>query len=165
MKLKSLFLIIFCTLFIVGCSTEITKENRLTLPEGIPDFVKGSDFEKIDWDKKAAVFNGDILGNKDKSGVIGVSMTSINIDQKWMWHIWDNKNLEKSKLTAVSFHRETETVHPILKDGWTIGLDGKNNGADAHAVSFVNIPKAGEWAVLLYIDGELFDILVYEIKE
>jgi hypothetical protein len=46
-----------------------------------------------------------------------------------------------------------------------IGLGGENNGADAHTPSSVNILKAGEWAILLYTDGKLFDILVYEINE
>jgi hypothetical protein len=29
----------------------------------------------------------------------------------------------------------------------------------------VNVPLKGEWAMLLYVDGELFDILVYDITE
>ena len=105
-----------------------------------------------------------MIGNENKSGVIGADMPSLEINQKWMWHLWGIEN-PGNRLTVVGFHRETGTVHQILTTGWTIGLGGENNGADAHTPSNVNIPKAGEWAILLYTDGELFDVLVYEINE
>ena len=165
MKLKSLGLIFFSMLFmILGCSQNETVESKLTLPEDIPNFVEESEFEKVDWDKKSTTFNGNIIGNENKSGVIGADMPSLN-GQKWMWHLWGVENPKETELTVVGFHRETGTVHQILTTGWTIGLGGENNGADAHAPSSVNIPKTGEWAVLLYTDGELFDKLVYEINE
>jgi hypothetical protein len=90
-----------------------------------------------------------IIGNNKKSGVIGADMPSININQKWMWHLWGIENpRETIELTDVGFHRETETVHQILTTpNWTIGLGGENNGADAHTPSSVNIPLAGEWAI------------------
>jgi len=53
------------------------------LPEGIPNFVQASDFEKIDWEQKAMTFNNNILGNKNKSGAIGADAPSLNV-QKWM---------------------------------------------------------------------------------
>ena len=166
MTLKSMVFIFLSMLFFVaGCSTNETVESKLNLPEDIPNFVKESDFEKVDWDIKAMKFNGNIIGNENKSGVIGADMPSININQKWMWHLWGIENPQETELTAVGFHRETGTVHQILTTGWTIGLGGENNGADAHTPSSVNIPKAGEWAILLYTDGKLFDILVYEINE
>lgn len=151
--------------FLVGCSTNETVESKLTLPEDIPDFVQESDFESIDWERKAVEF-GDrgIIGNENKSGVIGADMPSLNA-QKWMWHLWGIKNSTKTALTVVGFHKETGTVHQILTTGWTIKLGGENNGADAHAPSSVKIPKPGEWAILLYSDGKLFDKLVYEINE
>jgi hypothetical protein len=165
LKLKSLGLIFFSMLFmILGCSQNETVESKLTLPEDIPNFVEESEFEKVDWDKKSTTFNGNIIGNENKSGVIGADMPSLN-GQKWMWHLWGVENPKETELTVVGFHRETGTVHQILTTGWTIGLGGENNGADAHAPSSVNIPKTGEWAVLLYTDGELFDKLVYEINE
>ena len=165
MKIKSLGLIFFSMLFmILGCSKNETVESKLTLPEDIPSFVEESDFEKVDWDKKSTTFNGNIIGNENKSGVIGADMPSLN-GQKWMWHLWGVENPKETELTVVGFHRETGAVHQILTTGWTIGLGGENNGADAHAPSSVNIPKAGEWAVLLYTNGKLFDKLVYEINE
>lgn len=68
------------------------------------------------------------------------------------------------KLTVVGFHNQSETVHQILTDGWTTGLGGANNGADAHIPSNVKIPQPGEWAIFLYKDKKLFDILFYELK-
>ena len=85
--------------------------------------------------------------------------------EKWMWHIWGVEEPENKKLTIVGFHKETEAVHQILIDGWTKGLGGPNNGADAHIPSNVKISESGDWAILLYIDEKLFDILVYEINE
>lgn len=90
-------------------------------------------------------FNGNIIGNENKSGVIGADMPIININQKWMWHLWGVEEPLETDLTVVGFHRDTRTVHQIITTGWTIGLGGENNGADAHAPSSVNIPKSGEW--------------------
>jgi hypothetical protein len=130
----------------------------------IPAFVQTSDLEMINWNRKAVNFSNNILGNENKSGVIGADMPSININQKWMWHLWGIENPKETELTVVGFHRETGTIHQILTTGWSIGLGGENNGADAHTPSSVNIPTAGEWAILLYVDGKLFDVLVYNIN-
>lgn len=166
MKLKPILLLFLSMLFYVGgCSKEDTIKSKLTLPEDIPDFVEVNDFEKIDWDKRAVKLNDHIIGNENKSGVIGADMPSVNINQKWMWHLWGIENPRETKMTVVGFHRETKNVYRLLTDGWSIGLSVENNGADAHQPSSVNIPKAGEWAILLYTNGELFDILVYDIKE
>jgi hypothetical protein len=166
LKLKPMvFIFLSMLVLVVGCSSNETVESKLTLPEDIPKFVEESDFEKVDWDRKAVTFNDNIIGNENKSGVIGADMPSININQKWMWHLWGVENPKETELTVVGFHRETGTVHQIITTGWTIGLGGENNGADAHAPSSVNIPKIGEWVILLYTDGKLFDKLVYEINE
>ena len=159
------FIFLSMLFLVAGCSTNETVESKLTLPDDIPDFVRESDFKTIDWERNAVEFGGrGIIGNENKSGVIGADMPSLN-GQKWMWHLWGIENAKNTKLTVVGFHKESETVHPILIDGWTKGLGGANNGADAHVPSGVKIPKSGEWAILLYTDEKLFDILVYEIKE
>ncbi|MBM7571930.1 DUF4871 domain-containing protein [Aquibacillus albus] len=130
-----------------------------------PNFVNEKDFETIDWERKANEFGDNrMTGNKNKSGVIGADMPSLS-NQKWMWHLWGIENPQNKSLTVVGFHKESETVHQILTNGWTIGLSGPNNGADAHTPSTVKIPDPGEWAILLYINEELFDVLVYEINE
>jgi hypothetical protein len=138
-------------------------KNRFEMPEDIPEFVQPNDFEMINWDQRAAIFNGNILGNERKSGVIGADAPSLT-GQKWMWHLWGNKS---SELTVVGFHRESSTVHSVLEGGWKwkVELGGGNNGADAHAPTTVKIPQKGEWAILLYDGEELFDILIYDINE
>jgi len=166
LKSKTIGFIFVSMLFLViGCSKNETVESMYDLPENVPDFVSESDFEKIDWDKKAVILNRGIVGNKNKSGVIGADVPSIDAKPKWMWHLWGIENPMGTELTVVGLHRETNTVHPILTTGWTTGLGGPNNGADAHAPSNVTIPMAGEWAILLYTDDELFDVLIYEINE
>ena len=164
MKTLRLILISLTMLIsVVACSNEKVNEE-ITLPEGIPDFVHMNDFEKINWENKAVVFGTrGIIGNENKSGVIGADAPSLN-GQKWMWHLWDVP--EDVEMTVVGFHRETQKIHQILNwPGWTIQLGGPNNGADAHAPSSVKIPETGEWAVLLYTDGKLFDTLIFEINE
>lgn len=140
-------------------------ENMGPVTEDLPSFVEESHFGKVDWNKKAVKFNGNIIGNENKSGVIGADMPSLNNNQKWMWHLWGIESIGQTKLTVVGLHRETNSIHQILSTGWTINLGGENNGADAHVPSSVNIPQPGEWAILLYTDGELFDILVFDINE
>jgi hypothetical protein len=137
--------------------------NRVSLPEDLPDHVQEHDFEKINWSRKATTFGRNIIGNENQSGIIGADMPSLTA-QKWMWHLWDTN---ASELTVVGFHKESKTVHPVLNNGysWTIGLGGENNGADVHAPSAVTIPERGEWAFLLYADGELFDLIVLEINK
>lgn len=166
MKLRILGCIFLSMLILmIGCSRNETVESKFDLPADIPDFVVESDFEKIDWDKKAVKFNGNIIGNEDKSGVIGADMPSITTTQKWMWHLWWNEDHAANDLTVVGFHRDTGTVHPIVTSGWTIILSGPNNGADAHAPSSVHLPEPGEWAILLYTNEKLFDVLIYDINE
>lgn len=134
-----------------------------TLPVNIPNFVQQRDFEKIDWNRSAVNLGNNIMGNENKSGVIGADKPSVGINQKWMWLLWGIENPKETKVTIVGFHRETKTAHQILTAGWTIGLGGENKGADAHSPSSVNLPLSGEWAIILYVDGKIFDILVYNI--
>ena len=165
MKRITMMLILLSMFIVVGCTSDKAVYSKTVLPDNIPNFVREGDFETINWERKAVEF-GDrgIIGNKNKSGVIGAGMPSLN-GQKWMWHLWGIENARNTKLTVVGFHKESETVHQILIDGWTTGLGGANNGADAHIPSSVKMPESGEWAILLYTDEKLFDILVYEIKE
>lgn len=154
-------LMVTVLLLLVGCSM---NEKAVAQPKDLPDFVQESDFKSIDWDKKAVEFGErGIIGNEDKSGVIGANMPSLNT-QKWMWHLWGSEERD-TKLTIVGYHRDSKTVHPILVDGWTIGLGGPVNGADAHTPSSVKIPKPGEWAILLYMNESYFDTLIYDFNE
>ena len=165
MKRIAMMLILLSMFIVVGCTSDKEVYSKTVLSDNIPNFVREGNFETINWERKAVEF-GDrgIIGNENKSGVIGAGMPSLN-GQKWMWHLWGIENATNTKLTVVGFHKESETVHQILIDGWTTGLGGANNGADAHIPSSVKIPESGEWAILLYTDEKLFDILVYEIKE
>jgi len=171
-KKLRLSIILFSVLFLLAAcisdntsksESDKTVKRNIVLPDDIPKFVKESDFKEIDWEKKAVRFNG-MLGNENKSGVIGADAPSLNT-QKWMWHLWGINNPTKTNLTVVGYHKESGTAHKILTEGWTTSLAPPNNGADAHTPSNVKIPKPGEWAMLLYTDETLFDILVYDIEE
>ncbi len=149
---------------VVGYEADSREVVQDGLPNNIPSFVQEIDMQKIDWERKAVRFGdrGILLGNENKSGIIGADEPNLNATRKWMWHLW---GIEQADLTVVGYHRETKTVHQIITDGWTKEVAGKVNGADAHVPSNVQIPMAGEWAMLLYTDGELFDILVLDINK
>ncbi|WP_270180901.1 hypothetical protein [Alkalihalobacillus sp. CinArs1] len=155
------WMIIIGTLFLVlaGCTS---NKEAVTLPDNIPEHVSEKDFEEIDWERKAEPFaDGNMIGNENKTGVIGMDQPSLE-GQKWMWHLW---GVEDTELTVVGYHRESGTVHQILAGAWTIPLGGENNGADSHAPSSVIVPKKGEWAMLVYTGDSLFDTLIYEIEK
>lgn len=77
-----ILIVMSITFLLTGCS-----KKEAMLPEGIPDFVKDSDFEKIDWSNKATTFNNDMVGHKNKSGILADDMSDINKAHKWMWHL------------------------------------------------------------------------------
>lgn len=164
-KVKNLnlfFLTVILGIIISGC----TEEKKVALPDSLPDFVLESDIGMIDWDRQAVEFDG-MLGNQNIVGVIGADMPSLD-GQKWMWHLWGIDEELDSEFTVVGYHKESQTVHPILingNNGWSITLGGENNGADAHAPSSVKFNDQGEWALLLYVNDELFDIIVLTINE
>ncbi|MGE7109849.1 hypothetical protein [Lysinibacillus sp. NPDC047702] len=161
--MKRCILVFTVLLFLAGC---VMNEKAVVLPDDLPDFVQESDFASINWDKKAEVFGdrGSIVGNINKSGVIGADAPSLST-QKWMWHLWGVEPTLDTELTIVGYHKDSKTVHPILINGWTTGLGGPNNGADAHTPSSVKIPEPGVWAILLYINGSYFDTLIYDITQ
>lgn len=175
------FIFLSMLFLIVGCSknetnnTNETVKSKLTMPKDTPDFVQESDFEKVDWDKTAAVVDtgtrDDVVGNKNKLGIIGPELNSdgepdIKINQiyKWLWLFW---GIEKGELTVVGYNQDTSKITPVLSEGWSkngIG-GGKFEGADASLPSNVVFREAGKWALLVYIDGKFFDILVFKINK
>ncbi|WP_052427548.1 hypothetical protein [Neobacillus niacini] len=172
MKVKTFFVAFLLCLFVIsGCESskvqKVQNSTNITLPKDIPSFVKEKDFEKVDWDRMATEFDtgerNDMFGNKNKIGIIGPELKPKEID-KWLWHFW---GINKGEFTVVGYNNNTSKISPILSDGvWSrngIG-GGKVNGADASIPSNVVLPEAGKWALLVYIDGKLFDTLVMDIK-
>lgn len=164
MKGRSL-LAVLCCLMLLGCTVD---DEKIVLPDDAPDFVKMKDIEGIDWDNKAMEFGRRyMIGNENKTGIIGADMPSLK-GQKWMWHLWDVPS--DVELTVVGIHKETQSIHQVLYEHdrkshyWTREMAGPNNGADAHMPSNVKFPESGEWAFLVYADGELYDIVVLEVS-
>ncbi|MEC2058013.1 DUF4871 domain-containing protein [Peribacillus psychrosaccharolyticus] len=168
MKIKSLFIALFICLFVVsGCTSTTVNPNKISLPEDIPNFVTERDFNKIDWDRTTVAFDtgtsSDMVGNKNKLGIIGPELKPNEVE-KWLWHFW---GIDQGNFTIVGYNQDTSTISPVLSDGsWSrTGVSsGKINGADASLPSNVELPKAGKWALLVYIDDQLFDTLVMDIK-
>ncbi|MEH7246073.1 hypothetical protein V7114_04670 [Neobacillus niacini] len=169
MRIKSVAFIFLSVFFLlVGCSTNETVDSKLALPEDLPDFVQKSDFEKVDWNRTVTEFDtgtrDDMVGNKNKVGIIGAELKPNKVE-KWLWHFW---GIDQGELTVVGYNKDTSKITPVLSDGvWSkdgVG-GGKIEGADASLPSNVVLLEVGKWALFVYIDGKLFDILVYEVKE
>lgn len=168
MKIKSLLIALFICLFVVsGCTSTTVNPNKISLPEDIPNFVTEKDFQKIDWDRTAAAFDtgtrSDMVGNKNKLGIIGPELKPNEVE-KWLWHFW---GIDQGEFTLVGYNQDTFTINPVLSDGSWSGTSiggGEMNGTDASLPSNVELPKAGKWALLVYIDDQLFDTLVMDIK-
>ncbi|MFN7251543.1 MAG: hypothetical protein ACK4M9_12220 [Anaerobacillus sp.] len=172
MKVKLLctaFLV--CLIVLSGCETSKVQKAQnsieITLPEDIPSFVKEEDFSKIEWDRVATEFDtgerNDMVGNKSKIGIIGSELKPKEV-HKWLWHFW---GIDKGELTVVGYNKNTSMISPVLSnETWSRnGIGGEVNGADGSMPSNVVLPEAGEWALLVYIDGEFFDTLVIEVKD
>ncbi|MBM7702151.1 hypothetical protein [Metabacillus iocasae] len=159
--MKKRWVFLLALFLLTSCSNQV-NHSTVESPDNLPNFFNEQDLEKIDWNKQAKILeNKNMIGNENKLGVIGANMPSLN-GQKWMWHLW---GIQPKELTIIGFHKETNTIYPILKDEqWTIEMAGALNGADAHKPSSVEIPQKGEWAFLTYTDGKLFDILVHHIE-
>ncbi|WP_148359469.1 hypothetical protein [Peribacillus simplex] len=173
MKVKILFTAcLFCLFVISGCDSSNVKDvqntNEFSLPKDIPSFVKVKDFEEIDWGRKAIEFDtgerSDMFGNKNKLGIIGPELKPKEVE-KWLWHFW---GIDSGEFTVVGYNQDTSKISPVLSDGTWSGNGiggGKLNGADASNPSNVVLPEAGKWALLVYIDGKLFDTLVTDINQ
>jgi hypothetical protein len=171
LKTKSALITLSCCLFITtGCipdkEKEVVKPVAAENETDLPGFVKEADFEGIDWDKTVTKIgsNGtsDILGNPDKVGYIGPALQAQHAE-KWLWHFFGET---EGKLAVVAYHHETSEKASVLTTGYTTTFSGGAlYGADATMPSNVSLPKAGKWALLVYIDEVLFDTLVLEAGE
>lgn len=161
-----------CLLVISGCSSskvqEPEKTDKVSVIDETPSFVTDKDLDQIDWERKAVEFrtstNAKVIGNENRLGIIGPELKANKVE-KWLWHFW---GMDKGVATFVGYHRNTSTIHSVLMDGeWSRSLTGSSavNGADGSVPSNVMLPDAGEWAILVYSDGELFDTLVMDVKE
>ena len=164
-----------CSLLIVGCASEKVTEKSVDIKaqtvekkesDDTPNFVKEAHFKQIHWEKEVKKIgtNGvsDIIGNPQKTGYIGPELQAEKTD-KWLWHFYGKPN---GSLTVIGYHQETAMISPILISGYTINFgSGAMNGAEATMPSNVSLPKPGKWALLVYIDEELYDTLVINVKE
>ncbi|MCV9884979.1 hypothetical protein [Metabacillus halosaccharovorans] len=173
--MRKVYISIIFILLLLGCeANKLNKEdNGISLPKNIPSFVKQNDIKNIDWSRKAKEFDtgtgsSDMFGNKDKIGIIGPILKPNKIE-KWMWHFW---GVNEGEMTVVGVNRSTTKIFPILTNGvskndkyWSKNFSGPNNGADSHTPSNVMVSEAGEWAFMVYVNGNLYDTVVMEIRE
>ncbi|MGE7603566.1 hypothetical protein ACQKL5_13925 [Peribacillus sp. NPDC097675] len=160
-----------CLLVISGCTLTNVQESeeteKVSVPDNTPSLME-HDLDGIDWTRQAVEFNtatGDkLFGNENRLAFIGPALKANKVN-KWLWHFW---GIEKSEATFVGYKRNTSKICPVLSDGeWSRSLTGSTgvNGAEMSMPSNVMLPEAGEWAILVYSDGELFDTLVVDVKE
>ncbi len=73
------FIVVSILTLLIGCSQNETANSELLFPEEIPNFVLERDLDEIDWEKKAVNFIGNMIGNENRSGVIGADMPSLQV--------------------------------------------------------------------------------------
>lgn len=173
MKNKIVYVACCLCLFVIsGCTSskvqEPEKTDKVTVLDETPSFVTDKDLDQIDWNRKAVEFttatDDKVLGNENKIGIIGPELKANKVE-KWLWHFW---GMEKGEATFVGYHRDTLKIKPVLSEGeWSRELTGSSavNGAEVSLPTNVMLPDKGEWAILVYSDGELFDTLVMEVQE
>ncbi|MFD1359737.1 DUF4871 domain-containing protein [Fictibacillus halophilus] len=172
MKVKfSLLVFSLCCLIMSGCVSEKeeTKDEKaqpVMQNDDSPSFVSDDDIKNIDWDNTISKIgtngNSDIFGNPNKVGYVGPDLQAKKKD-KWLWHFFGKA---EGELTVVAYHQETSMKEPLLTSGYTRDFSGgAMNGADATMPSNVSLPSSGKWALLVYIDEQLFDTLVINVKD
>lgn len=161
-----------CLFVISGCtSSKVVQDSketeRLSVLDNTPSLTE-QDVDEIDWNRKAVEFttatDDKLFGNENKLGIIGPELKANKVE-KWLWHFW---GMEKSEATFVGYHRDTSKIKPVLSEGgWSRELIGSSavNGAEVSLPTNVMLPEKGEWAILVYSDGELFNTLVMEVQE
>ncbi|MDR7072868.1 DUF4871 domain-containing protein [Fictibacillus barbaricus] len=172
MKVKFSLLVfsMFC-LIVSGCVSkkEETKDEKaqpVMQNDDSLSLVSEADLKNIEWEKTVTKIgtngNSDIFGNLNKVGYVGPNLHAKKVD-KWLWHFFGKA---EGKLTVVAYHQETLMKKPLLTSGYTRDFSGgAMNGADATMPSNVSLPSSGKWALLVYIDEQLFDTLVISVKE
>jgi hypothetical protein len=171
---RRLSLIAASCLLTAGCFEKevnprpVKTSSQVHVPGQVPSFVKLEHTKKIDWSKKVQHFASEkveLTGNPNKSAYLGPQL-QVNQPEKWMWLFWKESG---SLMTIAAFHKNSGTFEPILYDGteaaiWSRnGLGSAIHGANLHTPSNVMLPKAGEWALLVYIDQKLFDVLLIDV--
>lgn len=141
---KKIFYFIILMFLLAGCSNELTdKENPVE---------EASYFETE---------NYTMLGVEGSVGFIldeGEKLVANN-KNKYMWHLWDNKDLEgkEFKVTGINLGTDDETT---VVDG---SLAGPHNTADAHTPSSMKFPTEGTWELSVIVGGELFKKMTVEV--
>ncbi|KPB03922.1 hypothetical protein [Bacillus sp. CHD6a] len=141
-----LSLIIIFTSFLLGC----TKETE------------------IDWKESALFESGGytMIGEQERIGFIYEDSDSVrfypNKEQKYMWHLWGEKEELEGKFKVIATHEEDKESITLL-DRHTLG--GANNGADQHVPSMMSLPESGLWKLDAYVGDNLFGTVFVKVHE
>ncbi|MCA1011682.1 DUF4871 domain-containing protein [Halobacillus halophilus] len=127
--------------------------------------VTGCSNEKEITAKEASYFeteNYTMLGVEESAGFIvgeGENLVA-NQKDKYMWHLWDNHDLEGKAFKVTGVNLETNDKKTLV-DG---SLAGPHNGADAHTPSNMEFPSEGTWELSVLVGGELFKKMTVEVS-
>jgi hypothetical protein len=122
----------------------------------------------------------DLQGVQGKIGLLG-GFKAGNAN-KYMWHFWGTKDelFRDKTFRVVGLHYESGYKSTALRrDGSSIkdqyvaipvediqgGLGGSINGADAHMVCTMELPKPGLWRLDVYIGEHLFGSINVDVQQ
>ncbi|MBP1990068.1 DUF4871 domain-containing protein [Paenibacillus eucommiae] len=80
---------------------------------------------------------------------------------KYMWHFWGADKALSGKLTIAAVRQGSDQLVEVFT---AAELGDKLNGADRHVVTSMMLPTSGKWRLMAYIDEQLIDSIIVEVK-
>jgi hypothetical protein len=149
-KMKYFSLIImFCFLFVIGC------ESTLEVYNPSPSFMSG---------------DREMVGIKGNIGILGADFIAKK-GNKYMWHFWgttEELELKPFRVEAINLKTNKKEKALFNANGFVWEYDslmGRNNGADAHLPSNMELPSSGLWRLDAYLGGKLKGSIIVDVKE
>ncbi|WP_035179352.1 hypothetical protein [Alkalihalobacterium bogoriense] len=140
--------ILFVILVVCGCAaTEETVEEKVSERES-------QKFESNSYS---------MIGVENKIGFIYDEYSTpfiVDEGQKYMWHFWGDDVVDQPFTVIGKNMKSGEEV--VVIDNEIIA--GPLNGADAHMPSSMSLPTQGKWALMAYVDEELFGTIAVDVR-
>ena len=168
-RFSKLFYGVLLILIVTGCdkidySASSNQNEEIAVPIELDDELVNN----INWNLTGTFNTKDytLRGIPNKIGFIDAPFES-GKTTKYMWHFWGE--ISNGNFTVIALKKGVMTPTPVLVESenniWSVEPPlGPNNGADAHLPTLMEIPEAGQWALMVYIGQNYIDTIVVEAK-
>lgn len=100
------------------------------------------------------------IGSGTENETIKLLPIVANKPNKYMWYLW-GENLSGKSFKVIGTNVDTKQETVILDN---LVLSTALNGVDAHIPSSMEFPTVGIWNLDAYVDEELFENIIVEVK-